>query len=59
VTASPTRAPLAPEDRRHFRSMVQRLAAVLALEQQANGLYEAAVASAFTAEELGVRPQPA
>jgi hypothetical protein len=43
------------EERRHFRSMIQRLAAVLTLEQQANKLYEAAAAAAFTAEVLGVR----
>ena len=35
--------------------MVQRIAALLALHDTANTLYEKASASAFTAEELGVR----
>jgi len=40
---------------RHFRSMVQRLAALLALQPELNALYEAVSSFAFTAEELGLR----
>jgi hypothetical protein len=47
--------PLTLAERRHFRSMIQRIAALLVLYQEADDLYEAAAASAFTAEELGVR----
>ena len=40
---------------RHFRSMVQRLAALLVLHDRLNAAYEQASADAFTAEELGLR----
>jgi hypothetical protein len=42
-------------ERQHFRSMIQRLAALLALHGVADALYERSAATAFTAEELGVR----
>jgi hypothetical protein len=35
--------------------MIQRLAALLALHEVADALYERSAAAAFTAEELGVR----
>lgn len=47
--------PLTLAERQHFRSMVQRIAALLALHEAADALYEKAAATAFTAEELGVR----
>ena len=47
--------PLDLAEARHFRSMVQRLAALLALGNTLDSLYEQAAASAFTAEELDVR----
>ena len=47
--------PLALEERQHFRSMIQRLATLLALHAVADSLYEKSAAAAFTAEELGVR----
>lgn len=42
-------------ERQHFRSMIQRIAALVALHGAADSLYERAAAAAFTAEELGVR----
>jgi hypothetical protein len=47
--------PLTLGERQHFRSMIQRVAALLALHQVADALYEKAAAAAFTAEDLGVR----
>jgi hypothetical protein len=47
--------PLTLEERQHCRSMIQRLAALLALRNTADTLYEKAAAVAFSAEELGVR----
>ncbi len=47
--------PLTLPERAHFRSMVQRLAALLALHEVADSLYERAAVAPFTAEELGVR----
>lgn len=47
--------PLTLGERQHFRSMIQRIAALLVLHEAADALYEKAAASAFTAEELGVR----
>lgn len=44
--------PLSPEERRWFRSIVQRIAALLTLNAQLNELYSAASEDAFTAEEL-------
>ncbi len=42
-------------ERQHFRSMVQRIAALVTLHEVADALYERSAAAAFTAEELGVR----
>jgi hypothetical protein len=47
--------PLTLSEARHFRSMIQRLAAALVLREDLGKLYEAASADAFTAEELGLR----
>lgn len=47
--------PLTLDERQHFRFMIQRLAALLALHDTASALYEKAAAAAFSAEELGVR----
>jgi hypothetical protein len=46
--------PLTLAEATHFRSMVQRLAALLTLHPHLDELYVRAVADAFTAEELGV-----
>lgn len=46
--------PLTLAEASHFRSMVQRIAALLSLHPQLDELYVRAVADAFTAEELGV-----
>jgi len=35
--------------------MIQRIAALLALHEAADALYEKAAAAAFTAKELGIR----
>ena len=47
--------PLTLPDARHLRSMVQRLAALLVLQEQMDALYEKTAAEAFTAEDLGLR----
>ncbi len=47
--------PLSLAEARHFRSMIQRLAALLVLREDLGKLYEAAASDAFTAEELGLR----
>lgn len=47
--------PLTLAERQHFRSMIQRIATLLALHATADGLYERAAADALTAEELNVR----
>jgi len=47
--------PLTLAEARYFRSMVQRLAALLALHADLDALYEAVSGAAFTAEELGLR----
>lgn len=49
-------APLTLTEARHFRSMVQRLAAVLLLHDRLDALYAKACEAAFTAEDLGLRP---
>lgn len=46
--------PLSPEERRWFRAVVQRIAALLALHPRLNDLYSAASDDAFTAEELSI-----
>ena len=47
--------PLSLEEAAHFRSMVQRIAALLVLHDQLDALYEGATADCFSAEELQVR----
>ena len=47
--------PLTLAERQHFRSMIQRIAALVALHDVADSSYERSAAAAFTAEELGVR----
>lgn len=46
--------PLTPDERRWFKSMVQRIAALLAVSVRLDGLYSAASENAFTARELGI-----
>jgi hypothetical protein len=46
--------PLTNEERRWFRSIVQRIVAVLALGEPLDRLYGDAAANAFTAAELGI-----
>jgi hypothetical protein len=47
--------PLSVAEARHFRSMVQRLAALLVLHKSLDALYVEACSDAWTAEELGLR----
>ena len=47
-------APLSIEERRHFRSMIQRIAAVLSSGGTADNLYDECAADSFTAEDLGL-----
>lgn len=49
--------PLRTEERRWFRSIVQRIAAVLALSLEIDRLYSAASEDAFTASELEIERQ--
>jgi putative ABC transport system substrate-binding protein len=44
--------PLTDDERKWFRQIIQRVAALLALGPLLNGLYEQTAANAFTAEEL-------
>ena len=46
--------PLSTEERRWFRSIVQRIAAVLALSPEIDALYSVASEDAFTANELEI-----
>ena len=46
--------PLTDDERRWFRQIIQRVAALLALGPLLNELYEETAASAFTAEELQI-----
>lgn len=46
--------PLTDDERRWFRQMIQRIAALLALGSVLDGLYQEAAANAFTAEELRI-----
>jgi hypothetical protein len=46
--------PLSHDERRWFRPIIQRIAALLALGPRLEGLYQEAVANAFTAEELQI-----
>lgn len=47
-------APLRDAERRWFRQVVQRVAALLALGPKLDGLYQTAIENAFTASELGI-----
>ncbi|MGH7288501.1 MAG: type ISP restriction/modification enzyme [Myxococcota bacterium] len=51
--------PLSTSEAQHFRSMIQRLAALLALQPQLDGAYEETARDAFTAEGLGLRKSKA
>ena len=46
--------PLSDDERRWFRQIIQRIAALLALSTELNSLYQQAVVEAFTANELGI-----
>jgi len=46
--------PLTDDERKWFRQIVQRIAALLALGPQLDALYQRVVADAFTASELGI-----
>jgi hypothetical protein len=46
--------PLADNERRWFRQIIQRIAAILALGPSLDALYQETSARAFTAEELGI-----
>jgi hypothetical protein len=46
--------PLTDDERRWFRQMIQRIAALLALGPSLDELYQEAAAGAFTAEELQI-----
>jgi hypothetical protein len=46
--------PLTPDERSWFRSMLQRIAAILAIDPQLDDLYSAASEDAFAAAELGI-----
>ncbi|MGH6857093.1 MAG: type ISP restriction/modification enzyme [Methylocella sp.] len=46
--------PLTDDERRWFRQIIQRIAALLAFGPSLDGLYQEAAASAFTAEELQI-----
>jgi hypothetical protein len=46
--------PLTDDERRWFRQMVQRIAALLALGPSLDALYQETAAGAFTAEELQI-----
>ncbi len=51
--------PLTDEERRWFRSVIQRIAALLALRPQLNALYQEVSANCFTSAELGISPEAA
>jgi hypothetical protein len=46
--------PLTDDERKWFRQIIQRVAALLALGNDLNDLYQLAAADAFTAAELGL-----
>lgn len=46
--------PLTDDERKWFRQIVQRIAALLALSIELDALYQQAAADAFTASELGI-----
>jgi type ISP restriction-modification system protein len=49
--------PLTNDERRWFRSMIQRVAALLALGPRLNALYQEISANCFTSVELGMSPE--
>ncbi len=49
------RQPLSLAEMRHFRSMIQRLAALLVIHERLDETYSSVAEDAFTAEELGLR----
>ncbi len=46
--------PLTVAEKDHLRTIIQRLAALVALGDELDGLYDETTAAAFTAEELGI-----
>lgn len=46
--------PLTDDERKWFRQVIQRIAALLALGGELDGLYQQAASDAFTASELGI-----
>lgn len=46
--------PLTDDERKWFRQIIQRIAALLALGSELDALYQLAAADAFTAAELGI-----
>ena len=46
--------PLTAEERRWFKAIVQRVAAILAFGSRLDELYSAAAENAFTAADLGI-----
>ena len=51
--------PLSDDERRWFRQIIQRVAALLALTPQLDALYQEASANCFTSLELGISPDAA
>jgi hypothetical protein len=51
--------PLTDEERRWFRSIIQRIAALLALSPQLDSLYQETSANYFTTVELGISAESA
>jgi hypothetical protein len=51
--------PLTDDERRWFRSIIQRVAALLALGPRLNSLYQQTSANCFTTVELGISPEAA
>jgi hypothetical protein len=47
--------PLTDDERKWFRQIVQRIAALLAIGRELDTLYQAVVADAFTVSELGIK----
>jgi hypothetical protein len=45
---------LTDNERKWFRQMIQRIASLLVLGKELDTLYQAAIANAFTAAELGI-----
>jgi hypothetical protein len=51
--------PLTNDERHWFRSMIQRIAALLALTPHLNALYQEILANCFTSAELNISPDAA